>query len=49
MVYTIILIFVKATFKFIGIIVTVLVKELLGILCLFYSNNESTKKKEESK
>ena len=28
---------------------TVLVKELLGMLGLFYSNNKSTKKKEESK
>ena len=45
----IILIFIKATFKFIGIIATVLAKELLGILGPFYSNNKSTKKEEEKK
>ena len=41
--------FIKATFKFIKIMVTVLAKELLGILGLFYSNNKSTKKEKESK
>ena len=49
MAYIIVLIFIKTTFKFIKTIVTVLVKELLGILGPFYSNNKSTKKKEESK
>ena len=41
--------FIKATFKFIGIIATVLVKGLLGMLGLFYSDNKNTKKEEESK
>ena len=49
MVYTIILIFVKATFKFIGIMATVPAKELLGMLGPFYSDNKSTKKEEENK
>ena len=49
MVYTIILIFIKATFEFIGIIVTVLAKGLLGMLGLFYNNSEGVKKGEESK
>ena len=41
--------FIKATFKFIKIIVIILVKELLGMLGPFYSNNKSTKKEEKSK
>ena len=41
--------FIKATFKFIGIIVTVPAKGLLGILGPFYNNNKSTKKKKENK
>ena len=41
--------FIKATFKFIGTIVTVLVKGLLGILGPFYSNNKSAKKEKENK
>ena len=41
--------FIKATFKFIKIMVTVLTKGLLGMLGLFYSNNKSTKKKKENK
>ena len=49
MAYTIILVFIGTTFKFIKIMVIVLAKELLGILGLFYSNNKSTKKKEKSK
>ena len=48
-VYIIILAFIKATFKFIKIIVTVPAKELLGILGPFYSNNKSAKKEEENK
>ena len=48
-VYTIILIFIRATFKFIGIIVIVLLKELPGILGLFYNNSEGARKGEESK
>ena len=47
--YTIILIFIKATFKFIKIIAIVLVKELPEILGPFYSNSKGTKKGEESK
>ena len=49
MVYTIILIFIKATFEFIGIIATVLAKGLLGMLGLFYNNSEGARKGEESK
>ena len=49
MVYMIILIFIKATFKFIEIMVIVLAKGLLGMLGLFYSNNKSAKKEEENK
>ena len=49
MAYTIVFIFIKATFKFIKIMAIVLVKELLGILGLFYSNNKSTKKEKKSK
>jgi len=47
--YIIILIFIGATFKFIGIMATVPVKGLLGVLGLFYNNNEGVKKGEESK
>jgi hypothetical protein len=47
-VYTIILAFIRATFKFI-IIVIVLVKGLLGILGLFYNNSKGARKGEESK
>ena len=49
MVYTIILVFIKATFKFIGIMVIVLAKGLLGILGPFYNDSEGAKKREESK
>ena len=48
-VYIIILAFIGATFKFIGIIATVLLKGLLGILGLFYNNSKGAKKGEESK
>ena len=48
-VYIIILIFIKATFKFIGIIATVLLKGLLGMLGLFYNNSKGAKKGKESK
>jgi len=48
-IYIIILAFIKATFKFIGMITTVPVKGLLGILGPFYNNSESSKKGEESK
>ena len=47
--YIIILIFIETTFKFIKIIATVLAKGLLGMLGLFYNNNESAKKEEESR
>ena len=47
-VYTIILAFIRATFKFI-IMATVLAKGLLGILGLFYNNGKGAKKGEESK
>ena len=47
-VYTIILAFIRATFKFI-IIATVLVKGLLGMLGPFYNNSKGAKKEEESK
>ena len=49
MVYTIILTFIKTTFEFIGIIVIVLAKGLLGMLGLFYNNSKSAKKGKESK
>ena len=49
MVYIIIFAFIKATFKFIGIMAIVPVKELLGMLGPFYSNNKSAKKEEENK
>ena len=46
--YTIILAFIRATFKFI-IIAIVLVKGLLGMLGLFYNNSKGARKGEESK
>ena len=46
--YTIILAFIRATFKFI-IIAIVLVKGLSGILGLFYNNSKGARKREESK
>jgi len=48
-VYTIIFIFIGATFKFIKIIATVLAKGLPGMLGLFYNNSKGAKKGEESK
>ena len=45
----IILTFIGAIFKFIGIIVTVPVKGLLGMLGPFYSNSKGARKGEESK
>ena len=48
-VYIIILIFIGATFKFIGIMAIVLLKGLLGILGLSYNNNKGARKEEESK
>ena len=48
-VYIIILAFIGATFKFIGIIAIVLLKGLLGILGLFYNNSKGARKGEESK
>ena len=48
-VYTIILAFIGATFKFIEIIVTVLLKGLLGMLGPFYNNSKGAKKGEKSK
>jgi Na+/H+-translocating membrane pyrophosphatase len=48
-VYIIILAFIGATFKFIGIMATVLLKGLLGILGLFYNNSKGARKGEESK
>jgi uncharacterized membrane protein len=48
-VYIIILAFIGATFKFIGIMAIVLLKELLGILGLFYNNSKGARKGEESK
>ena len=47
-VYTIILVFIGATFKFI-IMATVLVKGLLGMLGLFYNDGKGARKGEESK
>jgi len=47
-VYTIILAFIRATFKFITM-ATVLVKGLSGILGPFYNNSKGTRKGEESK
>ena len=48
-VYTIILAFIGATFKFIGIMATVLLKGLSGMLGPFYNNSKGAKKGEESK
>jgi len=48
MVYTIILVFIGATFKFITM-ATVLAKELLGMLGPFYNNSKGARKGEESK
>ena len=48
-VYTIILAFIGVTFKFIEIIVIVLLKGLLGILRPFYNNSKGARKGEESK
>ena len=48
-VYIIILIFIGVTFKFIGIIATVLLKGLLGMLGPFYNNSKGAKKGKESK
>jgi hypothetical protein len=48
-VYIIILAFIRATFKFIEIIATVLPKGLLGILGPFYNNSKGARKGEESK
>jgi len=48
-VYTIILTFIGATFKFIGTIATVLAKGLLGMLGLFYNNSKGARRGEESK
>ena len=48
-VYIIILAFIEATFKFIGIIAMVLLKGLLGMLGLFYNNSKGAKKGKESK
>jgi len=42
-------VFIGATFKFIGIMATVLAKGLLGILGPFYDNSEGARKGEESK
>ena len=48
-VYIIILAFIGATFKFIGIIATVPLKGLSGMLGLFYNNSKGARKGEESK
>jgi len=48
-VYIIILAFIGATFKFIGIMAIVLLKGLLGILGPFYDNSKGARKGEESK
>ena len=48
-VYIIILIFIGATFKFIGIMAIVLLKGLLGILGLSYNNSKGARKEEENK
>jgi len=48
-VYTIILIFIGATFKFIRIMAIVLAKGLLGMLGPFYNNSEGARRGEESK
>jgi len=49
MVYTIIFIFIEATFEFIRIIATVPAKGLPGMLGLFYNNGKGAKKGEKSK
>jgi len=49
MVYTIILAFIGATFKFIGTMATVPAKGLLGILGPFYNNSKGARRGEESK
>ena len=48
-VYIIILAFIEATFKFIGIMATVPLKGLLGMLGPFYNNSKGAKKGEKSK
>ena len=48
-VYTIILVFIGATFKFIGIIAIILLKGLPGMLGPFYNNSKGAKKGKESK
>ena len=48
-VYIIILAFIGVTFEFIGIMATVLLKGLSGMLGLFYNNSKGAKKGEESK
>ena len=48
-VYIIILAFIGVTFEFIGIMATVLLKGLLGILGPFYNNSKGARKGEESK
>jgi len=47
--YIIILAFIETVFKFIGIMATIPIKGLLGMLGLFYNNSKSIKKGEESK
>jgi len=49
MVYIIIFAFIGATFEFIKIMATVLVKGLPGMLGPFYDNSKSAEKGEESK
>jgi len=49
MVYIIILAFIGATFKFIGIMAIVPVKGLLGMLGPFYDNSKGARRGEESK
>jgi len=48
-VYTIILAFIGATFKFIEIMATVPVKGLSGMLGPFYNNSKGARRGEESK
>jgi len=48
-VYTIILTFIGATFKFIGIMAIAPVKGLSGMLGPFYNNSKGAKRGEESK
>jgi len=48
-VYIIILAFIGATFKFIGIMATALAKGLLGMLGPFYNNSKGARRGEESK